>query len=402
MKYASCRSCGAAALETVIELGVQPPSNALLTSRVSIEKAYPLAAAVCTKCWLMQTTYDVPHDELFNDEYPYFSGQSASWVAHCQRYVEAIMAEGAPAYAVEVGGNDGTLLAQFPKSVKTLNVEPCASVAAASADKGIETLEISWKIVTLPQKADLIIMNNVLAHDPDINGVVAAIARNLSYDGVCTIEFPWVLNLLKETQFDTIYHEHYSYLSVTALAPLFARYGLQIADVEQIPTHGGSLRIYARHDVDVALSNARVSETLALEAPLRHMATYDGFRGRALACKYALQTFVFTHPNQIMAYGAAAKGNTFLNWCGYTERDIMAVADTTPAKIGKFLPGSRIPIVTPEQLLAWNPPYIWVLPWNWFQEIKWKLRAQGYKGTIFRAVPELLTSELVTSGEYRA
>jgi hypothetical protein len=233
----------------VLDLGFQPPSNALLDRADQIEPTYPLGVVYCERCSLMQTSFDVPPEFLFNERYPYFSGQSAEWREHCRDF--AVMARARfglniGSFVIEIGGNDGTLLKEFG-FCSTLNIEPSRSVAEAARRAGVNTWIGAWEDYRDGRAADLVIANNVLAHTPRINEFVASIAFNLARGGVCTLEFPWLVTLLKECQFDTIYHEHYSYLSLTALMPLFERHGLAIFDVERLPTHGGSLRVYAAH-----------------------------------------------------------------------------------------------------------------------------------------------------------
>lgn len=365
----NCRSCGGHTRE-VLDLGKQPPSNALLDRADSPEHSYPLGIEVCKDCCIIQTTFHVEPDLLFNSKYPYFSGQSQQWVEHCREYAKKVTERfqlSDKSYVLEIGGNDGTLLKEF-RFCYTVNVEPSASVASASAADGIDTVEERWEQFESRWPADLIIGNNVLAHTPDINGFVASIERNLASNGIVTLEFPWVVNLLKECQFDTIYHEHYSYLSLTALIPLLRRHGLTIFDVERIPTHGGSLRVYAaRRPIAADLSGILKEEEI-----LKDEQIYRTFRERALGIRDALRRFL-RKSLPIYAYGAAAKGNTLLNWAVITATDILAVADTTPAKQGKFLPGSHIPIISEERLLEVQPAAVLILAWNWRDEIICKL-----------------------------
>ena len=386
MTRTTCRSCGSLKLEHVIDLGNQAPSNALLTSFDQVEKTYPLRMCVCTNCWLLQTEYDVPHAELFPPDYPYHSGSNQAWGRHCKAFALSATERfrlTPRSYVVEVGGNDGTLLDKF--ACETFNIEPSVNVAREAMRKGIATFVGRFQDVTLTEQADLIIANNVLAHDPDLNGFAASIARNLAEGGTCTIEFPWAMTLLWDAQFDTIYHEHYSYLSVTALASLFARHGLCLYDVEHLTTHGGSIRAY------VGRQQARVSvlEMLRAERWLQHMQNYERFRDRAFNVAGAFTKFVTQYPGQVYAAGAAAKATVFANFCGLTSKDIVAVGDATPAKQGKFLPGSRIPIMSEEQLCARQPTFIWIAAWNWRDEIAAKYRALGFEGKFVTAIPEL-------------
>lgn len=383
-----CRSCHGPTRE-VLDLGNQPPSNALLSRADSQEISYPLGIEVCKTCSLIQTTHDIAPEALFTNTYPYFSGQSQEWVKHCREYAKKVcdrFAINDKSYVIEVGGNDGTLLKEF-RFCYTVNVEPSASVASASAADGIDTIEVPWETYESPWEADLIIANNVLAHTPNLNAFVASLERNLSPLGVVTIEFPWVVNLLRECQFDTIYHEHYSYLSLTALIPLLRRHGLTVFHVEQIPTHGGSLRVYAaRRPIASDLGSVLLEEQI-----LKEEQTYRTFRERALQVRDAFRRYL-RRSLPIYACGAAAKGNTLLNWAGVTKTDILAVGDTTPAKQGKFLPGSRIPIISEAELVARKPPVVLILPWNWRSEIEAKLKPQLPK-TEFVTVREIASGE---------
>jgi len=386
----------------VLNLGSQPPSNALLTDPNTLEEYYPLRLVVCRACYLLQLDYDVPHAQLFDSSYPYFSGQSAAWVEHCKQYVEMItkrLGIGKDSAVVEIGGNDGTLLKNFKKGGSgskavasetpffLCSIDPSESVAEAAAKNGVGTIRKGFgRDTRLPYKANLLIANNVLAHDPDLRGLVEGVAANLEIAGTFTAEFPWALNLIEQTQFDTIYHEHYSYFTLHALVPLFIEFGLRIYDVEELPTHGGSLRIYASatgaHEV-----KSSVMDLMAREAALLKMETYWKFRERAYALRADFEAFLWG--KEIYAYGAAAKGNTFLNWLRI-EQGILAVGDTTPAKIGKFLPGTHIPVISEEEMLSKRPEYVLILPWNWASTIVDKLHCiRGWGGQFVTAIPEL-------------
>ena len=379
----NCRSCGGPTRE-VLDLGRQPPSNSLLDRPDQSETVYPLGLERCTKCFLLQTSYDVPPALLFNDSYPYFSGQSREWVEHCKRF--AIHASqrfdlNANSLVAEIGGNDGTLLKHF--NCHTLNVEPSQSVAEASEAAGIETCVRRWENFELLKGADLIVGNNVLAHTPTLNDFLNSVARNLARNGIATFEFPWVLNLLEQCQFDTIYHEHYSYLSLSALMPAFMRHGLRIFDVEELPTHGGSLRIYVGRKQEARPS---VERFLGRESALSNVRTYETFRRRACVCRDAFRRFVDDTPN-LYGYGAAAKGNTLQNWA--KVEGIQAVGDTTSAKQGKYLPGSHIPVISEQALIDAQPKTVWVIPWNWKGEIIAKLRPKLPQTRFVTAIPTL-------------
>jgi hypothetical protein len=391
MKRIYCRACDACGLMEVINLGRQPPSNALLDRADAKEQHYPLRMMVCRSCYLLQLDHDVPHTELFGDKYPYFSGASPSWVAHCRQYAGMISKRldlQPGAVIVEIGGNDGTLLKNF-QGTHRLNIEPSKSVAEAAVQAGVPTIVQAWGHATkLDVTGDLIIANNVMAHTPDLQGFIQAIKHNLTRGGTFTAEFPWALKLIQGTQFDTIYHEHYSYLSLRALIPLFAEHGLSIYDVEELPTHGGSLRIYAAH-VGTRETTASIGAVLYMEQELKLLETYWKFRERAFHTRSDLEVFLRA-AGPVYAAGAAAKGNTLINWLGLNNFDIVAVSDPTPAKQRKFLPGSRIPIITEEQLLAQKPEYVLILAWNWAEEISSKLHAiRGWNGQFVTAIPGL-------------
>lgn len=393
-----CRSCCGDCQE-VLGLGEQPASNALLKSADEHEETYPLRVAVCTTCWLLQTTFDVDEKRLFSDEYPYFSGQSKQWVSHCNEFAEAAIKRfglNDQSCVIEVGGNDGTSLLPFKGRVAGVwNIEPSKSVAAASEAAGIPVKPYFFGTPQGQQiQADLLIANNVMAHTPNINAFAEAIHATLKPGGTATIEFPWALNLIEGVQFDTIYHEHYSYLSLRALEPLFARHRLKIYDVQELPTHGGSLRVFA-HRTDVACPRvtSAVFEARRREIPLTVPETYERFARRARGIREQFWDFLggrYQGTEIVAGYGAAAKGNTFLNFCQLNRQDIPFVADTTPAKIFKFLPGSRIQIVSEKMLIEERPKYVLILPWNWRDEIVEKLGViRSWGGRFVTAIPEL-------------
>ena len=383
-----CRACGAP-IAPILDLGVQPAANALLKTRDEPQARYPLRAAICSGCTLMQVDWDVPHAELFNRDYPYFSGQSTQWVEHCRAYAEMAWERfslDSTDLVLEVGSNDGTLLQFFKGRCRIAGVDTSESVAKFANERGIPTTTAEFTRRIHWPRADLIIANNVLAHTPDINEFAATLAATLEIQGIATIEFPWVLHLVEEGQFDTIYHEHYSYLSVTALQILFKRHGLHIFDVEQLPTHGGSLRVYLCPDQ--VRQEPSVAEAIEREKGIR----YQDLSVTAQRCRREFMDFAINSRSApLWAYGAAAKGNTFLNYCEALElpANIRAVGDTTPAKQGKFLPGTRIPVVSEDALLAMKPDHILILPWNWKTEIIAKLRGRGYAGKFVTAIPKL-------------
>lgn len=386
----ACRACGHARLVPIIDLGEQPASNAFKKTADALEVAYPLRAAYCGDCSLMQLDYDVAPTELFGAGYPYFSANSKDWLEHTRRYCEMAVRRFKlnrnSSIVIEIGGNDGHLLSIMKDRVlRAINIEPSFSVAAASSARGVET----WLQYFGPQQiqADLIVANNVMAHVPDLNAFVEALFMSLKPGGVVTAEFPHALTLLMGVQFDTIYHEHYSYLSLSALCPLFERHGLRVYNVERLPTHGGSLRLYA--DRCARRVRPAVREVLEDEAPLRQPEVYELFAARAAWCRDRFCEWIATGRPDVVGYGAAAKGSAFLNYCRITAKELPMVADTTPAKQGLFLPGSRIPIVPESTVFARRPEYLLVLPWNWRDEIVRRVRQALPEQRFVTAVPRL-------------
>lgn len=383
-----CRACGGIHLVPIIDLGMQPPSNAFKKTPIAPETCYPLRAVYCAECFLMQINVDVPPTELFGSDYVYFSQNSQEWLKHTKQYCDmAIKKFGLrrdDSIVLEIGGNDGHLLVNLKDHVlRAINIEPSASVATVSAKRGIET----WIEYFKPQQiqADLIIANNVMAHVPDLDGFVRALSLSIKPTGRITIEFPHALTLLEGIQFDTIYHEHYSYLSYTALDPLFRKYGLHVYDVEKLPTHGGSLRLYVGKCQRIQPS---IMELWREEEALRHPEFYQLFATCAEICRDRFLEWIATKPN-VLGYGAAAKGNTFLNYCGITAKELPMVADTTPAKKGLYLPGSCIPVVPESIVLAQKPEHLLILPWNWRDEIIRRIRQTLPKQQFVTAIPKL-------------
>jgi SAM-dependent methyltransferase len=386
-----CRSCGGRLTVTMADLGLQPASNAFITSPAAAheEKRYPLRAKVCESCKLVQLDYDVAPQELFGN-YVYFSSYSDDWLAHAKGYCEMARRRfglGAESLVVELASNDGYLLKNFiGMGVPVLGIDPSGTVAAAAEKIGVPTLveffgeSLAKNLVADGRQADLIIANNVLAHVPLLNDFVAGIALLLKPDGTVTIEFPHLLELIEHVEFDTIYHEHYSYFSLYAIEQVFHRHGLRLYDAEQLPTHGGSLRIYAAHSNRADLEDSAMLRKLRAEesaAGLADLATYLRFAERVDNCRRSLLAFLATAKREaktVAAYGAAAKGNTLLNFCGVTPADISQVADRNPHKQSKFLPGTHIPVVSPEALLQARPDYVLILPWNLQTEIRQQLR----------------------------
>ena len=403
-----CRHCGTDLLLPLIDLGSAPPSNAYLTEKTlkAPEKWFPLKVLVCNQCWLAQTEDYAGAEELFDADYAYFSSFSTSWLKHAEQYVADMTSRlnlNSKSNVVEVAANDGYLLQYVKaKGIPCLGVEPTASTAAAAKEKGLEIVEeffgveLADKLVTMGKQADLTVANNVLAHVPNINDFVAGFTRLLKPNGVATFEFPHLMQLVKHTQFDTIYHEHFSYLSLTAVNQIFDHNGLQVFDVQEISTHGGSLRIFAqRKDQGQHHVNAAVGELLTRESTtgVTTEAYYANFQQRANRVKHDLIDFLIKAKREgkkVMAYGAAAKGNTLLNYAGVRPDLLSAVIDLNPAKQNKYLPGSRIPIVDESIISQQKPDYVLILPWNLRNEVTEQLKyIREWGGKFVTAVPSL-------------
>lgn len=403
-----CRHCSADLILPFIDLETAPPSNSYLTSpKLSgPEKWYPLRVLTCTHCWLVQTEDYTHFEELFSNDYAYFSSFSKSWLAHARQYVADMTARfnlGPSSHVVEVASNDGYLL-QYAKelNIPCLGIEPTRSTAQAAREKGIEVIEkffgvsLAEELVAQGKSADLTVANNVLAHVPDINDFVAGFAKLLKSNGVSTFEFPHLMRMVTDCQFDTIYHEHFSYLSLSAVKKIFEANGLHIFDVQEIDTHGGSLRVFAqRKDTGVHTTTDAVSDLLAREfaAGVTTADYYNGFQLRANKIKDELLIFLIHAKwdgKTVGGYGAAAKGNTLINYAGVRSNLLPWVVDLNPAKQGKFLPGSRIPIVNEAHLRRERPDYVVILPWNLKTEVMTQLDyIREWGGQFVCAVPEL-------------
>jgi SAM-dependent methyltransferase len=401
-----CRHCGTELALRLVDLGSAPPSNAYLTAATlhAPEKHFPLRVLVCESCWLAQTEDFADANELFSADYAYFSAFSTSWLAHSERYVADMVARfdlGTASHVVEIAANDGYLL-QYVKAhgIPCTGVEPTASTAAAARERGLDIVEdffgvrLAHSLVAEGKQADLTAANNVLAHVPDINDFVAGFAVLLKPAGVATFEFPHLQKLIAENQFDTIYHEHYSYLSLSAVGRVFAANGLAVFDVEALPTHGGSLRVYAqRLDAGAQPVSPRVAALLDKEAAagMTTAAYYADFQQRAEKVKDDFLRFLLDAKRdgkKVAAYGAAAKGNTLLNFAGIRPDLLAFVVDRNPAKQGKFMPGSRIPIVDEAHLQAFRPDYVVLLPWNLHAELAKQLAyVSEWGGQLVRFVP---------------
>lgn len=403
-----CRHCATELRVRFADLGSSPPSNAYLKpEKLEQPEAYiPLRTLVCHHCWLVQTEDYASAESMFDPEYAYFSGFSSSWLKHSERYAAMAIERFSltkQSFVVEVASNDGYLLQYFAKSgVPCLGVEPTASTAQAARAKGIEIVEdffgvsLARKLVAERGSANLTAANNVLAHVPDINDFVGGFAALLAPDGVSTFEFPHLLRMVEMNQFDTIYHEHFSYLSLTAVEAVFARNGLSVFDVEELPTHGGSLRVFAqRSDAASRPRQAGVEAVMRAEelAGIREERFYAGFQARAEKVKDDFVEFLIKAKREgksVCAYGAAAKGNTLMNFAGVRGDLITFVVDKNPAKQGKFMPGSRIPIVAEERLRELKPDYVVVLPWNLIDEVRAQLEyVTEWGGKFVTAVPAL-------------
>lgn len=403
-----CRHCNAEVSFPLIDLGSAPPSNAYLTKLTlrRPEKWFPLKVLVCESCWLVQAEAYSRAAELFNEEYAYFSSFSDIWLQHARNYVADMTVRfgiTTASQVVEIGANDGYLL-QYVKqrSIPCLGIEPTASTAAAARGKGIAIIEeffgvrLAKELVAQGKQADLAVANNVLAHVPDINDFVSGIAVLLKPQGVATFEFPHLMQLIAEKQFDTIYHEHFSYLSMTAVSRAFDLNGLSVFDVEELSTHGGSLRAFAqRLDTGIYQVSSSVKELLDREATagMRTKEYYAGFQDKANKVKDDFVSFLIEAKRagkSVMGYGAAAKGNTLLNYAGIRPDLMSCVVDRNPAKQGKFMPGSRIPIVDESCIKLKKPDYIVILPWNIRDEIMEQLHyIREWSGKFVTAVPTL-------------
>jgi len=403
-----CRHCYAALTLPLIDLGLAPPSNAYLSTQQlqQPEKKYPLRVLVCQTCWLAQTEDFAQAHELFDADYAYFSSFSSTWLEHAKRYANAMSARfhlGSSSHVVEIAANDGYLLQYFKAAnIPCAGVEPTASTAAVARAKGIDIVQeffgvaLANTLVVQGKQADLTAANNVLAHVPDINDFVAGFTVLLKPNGVSTFEFPHLMQLMALNQFDTIYHEHFSYLSLIAVQRIFAANGLTVFDVEEHPTHGGSLRVFAqRTDTGKQPISDRVVKMLRAEDAIGIQTEkyYLAFQVRAEKVKDDFVNFLADAKRQgktVAAYGAAAKGNTLMNFAELGSDLIQYVVDKNPAKQGKFMPGSRIPILSPEMLQSQRPDYLVILPWNIADEVMQQNAALAELGTQFvKAVPKL-------------
>lgn len=402
-KSPSCRFCGKPLEHIFADLGRTPLANSnLKPDEVGSEKRYPLIARVCSACLLVQIDASVPPDEIFSD-YDYFASFSNSWVAHAQRYAAAMINRfglGPASRVVEVASNDGYLLQHFHAAhIPVLGIDPAANVAAAAIAKGIPTEVVFFGTKTARElaargcMADLMAANNVLAHVPDTRDFVGGFATLLKPEGVATFEFPHVLRLIAGMQFDTIYHEHFFYLSLLVVEQIVGAVGLRVFDVEELATHGGSLRLYVCHRAAGHPESSHVEAMRKREraARLDTIEGYLAFAGGIDRVRQSFRTFLATARaagSTVAAYGAAAKGNTFLNVCAVAHPEITAVFDRNPVKQGKLTPGSHIPILPPERIGELRPDYLVILPWNIADEIRQSIDLSAWGGRFVVAVPE--------------
>jgi hypothetical protein len=404
--HALCRFCSAELQDVFVDLGLSPLANNYIPpERLSAgEMFFPLKVYVCRRCLLVQLEVFETPQNIFS-EYAYFSSYSDSWLEHARQYCRNVIERfgiTSDSFVVEIASNDGYLLRNFTATkIPVLGIEPAANVAEAAVAQGIPTLvrfftrDLAQDLVKTRKPADLIIGNNVLAHVPQLNDFVAGLKCLLSAQGVITMEFPHLLCLMEGNQFDTIYHEHFSYFSFLAVRRVFAANELTIFDVDELPTHGGSLRIYARHTSDSRPCTARVVDLEAREAALglNHLDGYAGFATRVMETKSKLLSFLIEARRQgkrVAAYGAAAKGNTLLNYCGIRTDLIEYVVDRSPEKQGKYLPGTRIPIHDPDHIRRTRPDYLLILPWNIRDEIMKKMSyIASWHGRFVVPIPEV-------------
>lgn len=403
-----CRHCGKELTHTFIDLGSSPPSNSYLTEAAmnAPEKWYPLKVLVCDYCWLVQTEDFVCSDEMFSEDYAYFSSYSSSWLDHAKIYVNEMVKRfhlTDQSNIVEIAANDGYLLQYVKeKNIHCYGIEPTHSTAMVARAKGIEIIEEFFgeqkarELVEQGRQADLIAANNVLAHVPDINDFVKGFSILLKPEGVATFEFPHLLNIVEYNQFDTIYHEHYSYFSLTSVQSIFNENGLDIFDVEEIQTHGGSLRIYSqRSDFGIHEVCSSVLSLLSKEKEvgMLSLSYYRGIQSVSEKIKFDLLKFLITAKQdhkKVVAYGAAAKGSTIINYSGIRNDLIDYVADLNPSKQDRYMPGSRIPIVAEDVLRKDCPDYVLILPWNLTSEIIVQLNyIREWGGKFVSAIPVL-------------
>lgn len=403
-----CRFCRNELTHQFVDLGVTPPSNSFLTKEQLSEPEtfYPLKLYICEKCWLVQINEYKKAADIFSNDYVYFSSYSKSWLEHAKIYVESMTERfglNKESHVLEIASNDGYLLQYFQqKNIPCIGIEPTKSTAKVAREKGISVIEdffvrsLAQNLVESGKKADLLLGNNVLAHVPDINDFVAGLKIALKPEGIITMEFPHLMKLVEHNQFDTIYHEHFSYFSLHTVKTIFESHGLELFDVEELETHGGSLRIYAKHEENRAINISANIVKLEAEERKRGMLIskyYASFQEKVDSIKYSLLSFLLAQKQKgktVVAYGAAAKGNTLLNYCGIKKDLISFVADASPHKQGKHLPGSHIPVVAEDRIKETNPDFVMILPWNLKEEISEQLTyIRDWKGEFVIAIPNI-------------
>jgi SAM-dependent methyltransferase len=406
-EQAFCRFCGARLQHTFVDLGMSPPcqSHVALDQLNHMEAFFPLRAWVCEQCFLVQLQEYVSPTDIFG-EYAYFSSFSDTWLRHAKAYTDLMVERfgiGPQSQVIELASNDGYLLQYFvEKGVPVLGVEPAANVAEAAVAKGVRSLarffgeKLATELAAEGTQADLLLGNNVLAHVPDLNDFVAGMKVALKPQGVITMEFPHLLRLMDENQFDTIYHEHFSYFSFLTVEQVFAAHGLTLFDVEQLPTHGGSLRIYGRHAADTSKPvGPRVAALKEEEerAGFRRLETYLSFGEQVKETKRKVLEFLIRvrrEGKSVAGYGAPGKGNTLLNYCGIRTDFLDYTVDRNPYKQGKFTPGTHIPIHAPERIRETRPDYVLILPWNLKEEIMEQLSyIREWGGRFVVPIPEV-------------
>ncbi|WP_068426598.1 class I SAM-dependent methyltransferase [Piscicoccus intestinalis] len=403
----SCRICASPLTRTFVDLGAAPPCEAILSADGAEkgETAYPLHVRICERCLLVQLPEVVPAEEIFTAEYAYFSSFSTSWIEHARRYTVAMVERfglSEDSFVVEVASNDGYLLQHFRDAgIPCLGIEPTANTAAAAVERGIPTEVVflgeqtGSDIAARHGRADLVAANNVYAHVPDLADFTKGLAQLLAPTGTLTMEFPHLARLIEQRQYDTIYHEHFQYYTLLTAQRAVALGGLSIVDVEELPTHGGSLRIYCRHSQAAGEPSAAVRDLLAREqaAGLHGLDGHAGFEDAVRVVKRDLLRFLLDAQERgesVVGYGAPGKGNTLLNHCGIRPDLLAFTVDRNPHKHGKFLPGSRIPVMAPEAIAAARPDYVLVLPWNLRAEISAQLHyVAQWGGRLVFAIPSL-------------
>ncbi len=410
-KQTGCRFCGTKLEHTFVDLGMSPLCESFLPGEQlnQMEAFYPLHAYVCGKCFLVQLEAYVTPEHIFSD-YAYFSSYSDSWLAHAKKYADRMVERfgiGEKSFVVELASNDGYLLQYFvEKRVPVLGIEPAANVAAVAVKKGVPSLvkffrrETARELAAVGKQADLLLGNNVLAQVPDLNDFVAGMKILLKPNGVITMEFPHLQRLMEENQFDTIYHEHFSYFSFVTVEKIFAAHGITLFDVEELPTHGGSLRIYGRHEEDTAKPvSGQVTELRAREeeAGTTRLETYSRFAEQVKETKRKLLEFLIAakrNGKKIAGYGAPGKGNTLLNYCAIRTDFLDYTVDRNPYKHGRFLPGTHVPIFPPDRIRETKPDFLLILPWNLKDEIiKQNAFIREWGGKFVVPIPEIQVHE---------